>query len=269
MAKPSTGLKSISEGSSDIFKIDPRKLKIKNGWNNRDFSDPSNIQHVQELGASIAEVGVKEPLTVVWEEGEAWVTDGECRLRGTMFAINTLKAEIKTVPCKAEDRYASEAERLFSQFVRNSGKPFTILENAALFKRLLDKGWNQTEIAKRSGISAARVSQILDYNTMPEGIKESVLAGIVAPTTAMQTIKDHGSKAEQVLKKGMELANEQGKTKVTTAHVAEVTGAPKPNIKNAVIEAFESSDIDDSDEDIVIVKFPVAQWEILREILKL
>ena len=76
-----TGLKSISEGRSDIHKINPKLLNVKPSWNGRDFNEPSNLEHVAQLALSIAEIGVKEPLTVVWEEGKAWLVDGECRLR--------------------------------------------------------------------------------------------------------------------------------------------------------------------------------------------
>jgi hypothetical protein len=37
--KPLVGLRSISEARSDIYKVDPRKIHVKAGWNGRDFSD--------------------------------------------------------------------------------------------------------------------------------------------------------------------------------------------------------------------------------------
>lgn len=271
MSKEKTGLKSISEGSSDIFKIDPRKLNIKPNWNSRDFADPANIQHINELALSISEVGVKEPLTVYWEDGKAWVSDGECRLRATMQAINVLNTPIKTVPCKAEDRYADEGERQFSQRIRNSGKPFTILEDAKLFKRLLDLGWQQNDIAKKAGISPARVSQILEYNSMPDGIKQNVLAGTVAPTVAMQAVKEHGTQAEKVLKDALTIAKDEGKTKVMGKHVAEASGSEtKVNIKTAVKDAFEYSQVDnDSDPDNCIITMPMEHWKKISEMLEL
>jgi ParB/RepB/Spo0J family partition protein len=268
MAK-TTGLASISEGRSDIHRINPKLIKVKQNWNSRDFKDPANVEHVQMLAQSIAEVGVKEPLTVNWEDGQAWLEDGECRLRATLYAIDTLKADIKTVPCKVGERYSSEADRLFSQQLRNSGKPFSVLEQAKLFKRLLDYGWQQGDIAKKAGISAARVSQILDFNTMPEGIKTMVQNGQVAPTTAMTIVKQEGTKAEEQLKQGLQQAQAEGKSKVTQAHVAEATGAaPKVNVKAACREAFEYAAIDDEQE-IVVIKMPAEQFEIIRKVLEL
>lgn len=258
-----TGLASISEGRSDIHRINPRLINVKAGWNSRDFKDPDNINHIEMLAKSIAEVGVKEPLTVNWEDGKAWLEDGECRLRATLYAIEFLKADIKTIPCKVGDRYANEADRLFGQRLRNSGKPFTALEDAKLFKRLLDMGWQQGDIAKKAGISAGRVSQILDYNTMPEGVKTMVQNGQVSPSTAMVVIKAEGTKAEAALKQG--IAANEGK-KVTAR---QVSGEPKVNVKAACREAFEYADIDDDDSEVVVIKMPTEQFEIIRKVLGL
>lgn len=266
-----TGLASISEGRSDIHRINPKLIHIKPNWNSRDFNDPANKEHVEILAKSIAEIGVQEPLTVNWEGGKAWLEDGECRLRATLYAIEHLNAtDLKTVPVKSGERYANEADRLFSQRIRNSGKPFTVLEDAKLFKRLLGLGWQQGDIAKKAGISAARVSQILDYNTMPEGVKAMVHNGQVAASTAMVVVKAEGSKAEAALKQGWGVAASEGKGKVTAAHVATATGnAPKVNVKAAVKEAMEYADIDDTDNEIVVIKMPVEQFEIIRKVLGL
>ena len=273
-----TGLASVSEGRSDIHRISPANIHIKVGWNTRDFKAADNIEHIQMLALSIAEVGVQEPITVNWEDGKAYLEDGECRLRATLHAIEHLKADIKTIPCKVGSRYANEADRLFGQQLRNSGKPFTALEQAKLFKRLLDLGWNQGDIAKKAGMSAARVSQILYYNRMPEGVKTMVANGQVAPSTAMQVVKAEGSNATAALAQGWATAQEAGKGKVTAAHVEKATsGAPtasgtiatKVNVKAVVKECFEYADIDDEDNEVVIIKMPVEQFEIIRKVLDL
>src|SRR6266403_1624499 len=113
------GIKSLAEGRSDIFKVDPRKLHVKPSWNGRDFNDPLNIEHVDMLARSITAIGVKEPLTVVWEDGKAWLVDGECRLRGALRAIEIYQAPLKTIPVKTEERGSNDADRLFSQIIPN------------------------------------------------------------------------------------------------------------------------------------------------------
>jgi ParB family transcriptional regulator, chromosome partitioning protein len=270
MSKPTTGIKSLAEGRSDIFHVDPRKLKIKSGWNSRDFNDPENIAHVDDLAQSIAAVGVKEPLTVYFEDGEAWISNGECRLRGTMRAIQVYKAEIKTVPVRPEDRYANEADRLLNQFLRNTGKRFSAIELSSHFKRLLGMGWQAKDIAKKAGMSAARISQILELQTLPETVKSMVVQQQVSASTAAALVKtEGGTKAEAQLKAGLATAQAEGKTKVTAKHLTGSTGTV--NIRTALKEAFEYADIDNSEiaSQIVVVKFPADQFEVVRNLLDL
>lgn len=245
------GLASLAEGRRDILAIDPHKLTIKPNWNMRDMNDPANIEHVDMLALSIKEVGVKEPLTVVWEDGKAYVTNGHCRLLGAMRAIEVYKADIKTVPVKSEDRATNEVDHLFSQQLLNSGKPYSQMEQAKLFKRILDMGWQQGDIAKRAGISASRVSQILGYLTHPESVKAMVVAGNVSSSLAAKTVAELGpTAAEKALKQGLETAKQQGSTKVKPSHI---TGEPRVNLKKLVRDALKESDINDS-SDVVIIR---------------
>ncbi len=262
MAK-TTGLASISEGKSEVHLIDPRKLKIRPSWNSRDFEDKENAQYIEDLCSSIIEVGVKQPLTVTFEKGEAWIDDGECRWRAACLAIERTGATIR-VPVRSEERYASEADRLINQRVRNSGKPFTVFEDAKHFKRLLDLGMQQGEIAKKCNISAARVSQILDYNTVGKVGRELVANGQASASLVMQVTKEEGTEAEKALLNGVKAAKKEGRTKIKPG---DVTG--KQTIGKLVREAFEYADVDDSAEDMVVIKMPVEQWDKLREAAKL
>ena len=263
--KSKSGLASLSQGRTDVFRVDPRQLHIKDGWNKRDMNDPANIEHIDQLAKSIAEVGVKEPLTVYWEDGKAFIENGECRWRGAIRAIEVYKADVKTIPVKGGDRYANEADRTFSQILLNSGKPFSQLEQAKVFKRLLDLGWQQNDIASKAGISAGRVSQILNLLTLTEPIKAMVTAGNVSASMAVQIVKAEGTAAEQTLKAGLEAAKAEGGTKVKPAHVEAAMGVPKQNIKSIVKEALDHSDIDDDAEELVIIKMPNEQWKKVRD----
>lgn len=270
-----TGIASIAEGRSDIHRVNPRLLQIEPGWNVRDFNDPDTIEHVDMLAQSIAEKGVEEPITVVWKDGKAFIRNGECRFRATIRAIEHYKAEIKTVPVKAEDRYASPEDQLLSQFTRNSGKPFTSMEMGVLFKRLLGHGWQAVDIAKKAGISPARVSQILDLQTMPTQVKAMVSAGQVSASLAAKTVKEHNPQvAVQILQDAVAEATANGASKVKPSHVE--AAAPKPpaktgtvDLKTVIKEAFEASDIDNSGSGDVVITMPNNQWELIRQLLKL
>lgn len=264
MAK-NTGLASIASGTSDLHAIDPSKLKVQPGWNSRDFNDPENAQYVEDMCANIiAAGGVKRPIIVKFVKGEAFIRDGECRWRGAMLAISRGHA-LKTVPVQAADRYADEKEELFNQRLHNSGKPYSIFEDAKHFKRLIDMGETEENIAIRCMISKTRVVQILEHNTVGKVGKDAVVNGQASASLVMQVTKELGSEAEQALKKGLEKAKKEGK-KLKPDHIEELK---KTNVRKAVVEAFEYADVDDTDDEVIVVKFPVDKWNVLRDILKL
>lgn len=117
------GIQDLALGRSDVFRLDPRALQIEPGWNSRtsDF-DPADPEDLS-LAHQIAEGGVKEPITVYMKNGVPVVTNGHRRRAATLYALDVLGAEIKSVPVQTEPKHASEADRVLSQIVRNSGKP--------------------------------------------------------------------------------------------------------------------------------------------------
>ncbi len=268
------GIKSLAEGRSDIYKIDPRNLHVKPSWNGRDFGDPDNIAHVEELALSIAEIGVKDPLTAVWADGKAWLVDGECRLRGALLAIER-GAPLKTVPVRMEERGANDADLLFSQIIRNKKQPFKQIELANICKRLLDMGWQQNDIARKSGVTPARISQLLDLLTMPEPIKQMVACGQVSASMAQKTVSQHNpAKAVEILKDAVAVAESEGRSKALPKHVeAPVEPAKRQravSVEQAIKAAFEASEIEWVDaSDSVLVQMPEQHWLIVRELLKL
>lgn len=262
MGTAKQGLASVAVGRSDLFRIDPRNLKVKDGWNCRD--DYGNID---ELAASIGEVGVKEPLTVVWQNDEAWVTDGHRRLKATLQAIAN-GADIKSVPCKSEERHANDADRLFSQILRNSGKPFTALENAKVYQRLVGFGWTQSDIAKKAGISAARVSQVLELLTLPEPVKALVSTGQVSASLALITVKEHnGEKALAILNDAVVVAQQSGRVKAKPSDTSSPK-APKVSLKQ-VKDIIDGATVLADRSNKVTLTFSGAQFDLLSKLLKL
>lgn len=227
----SGGLKDLSIGRSENFKIDPRKIVIEGGFNGRDFSDPTNLTHIDELKASIRVHGVKQALTVrLTKEGEIHLSDGECRLRAVMELIDE-GVDIKSVPCQAEDRYANEAQRIADQRIRNSGKQFTPLENAHNCQRLVGFGWTPQQIADHWGITTANVSQLLAIHGLPEAVKKEIRAGNISATLAAQTVSREGeSKGTKTIDDAIAAAKAAGKEKATKKTVERVK-APTPAVE--------------------------------------
>lgn len=270
-------LKDYSEGRTDIYKIDPRKIKIKDGWNSREANDPANANHVAELAASIKEIGVKRPLVCFSEGDDIFVTDGHCRLQAVMHLIEE-GVEIKTVPCMNEERYANEADRVFSQIVHNAGKPLTSLEQAKVFKRLVDLGWPQKDIAAKAGITGGRVSQLLELNTLPVILQKYIIEGKASANLVLQTYKKHKQNIDETiieLNGAVKVAEESGRRRAlprdTGSENAQATGSANPRgqslksyLKELVAQAYAEERVDDS-ETIVTISFTEADWAELME----
>lgn len=258
------GLEALSVGGSKILNIDPRIIKVRDGWNFRDFNNPENAAYIESMIPSILDGGVREALTVTYEKGEVWLDDGECRLRAAKLVIERTGKEIR-VPVKSEERYANPVQRVINQRLRNSAKEFTVFEDAAFFNHLLTvHKLSQKEIAERCNISAARVSQILDYNTVGKVGRELVQNGQASASLVMEITKTEGTDAEKALLNGVKNAKKEGRTKLKPGDV----GA-KQSIGKVVREAFEYSDVNDDDAVMVVVKMPIEHWDKLRDACKL
>lgn len=258
-------IKDIAQGRSDLYRVDPKLIQIKEGWNSRDASDPANASHIEGLKASIKEIGVKKPLVCYMENEIVYVTDGHCRLQAVMELIKS-GVEIKTVPVMVEDRFANEADRIFSQVVHNQGKPLTAIELAKTFKRLIDLGWAQKDIAVKAGMSGGRVSQLLELLTLPAVLQKFITEGKASATMVLTTFKKHnGDVALTVaeLNGAVAVANEQGRTRAMPKDTGDSEGsgegskaAKGPTIKKLLTEIIEKANaegnVDDSEDQVTI-----------------
>lgn len=268
-------IKDIAEGRSDLYRVDPRKIQIKDGWNSREASDPANSTHVAELAASIKEVGVKKPLVCYMEDNVTYVTDGHCRLQAVMHLIE-VGVEIKTVPVMVEDRFANEADRIFSQIVHNAGKPLTSLEQAKVFKRLVDLGWQQKDIAAKAGISGGRVSQLLELNILPVILQKYIIEGKASANMVLQTYKKHKQNVDETiieLSGAVKVAEESGRKRAMPKDTGEGGSGKaksergqslKAYLKEMVAQAYADERVDDT-ESMVTISFTEADWAELME----
>lgn len=235
-ANKGKGLKVMSEGRSDIYQLNPYSLKVKPGFNCRDFTIEENMEHVRSLAISIAEIGVSEPLTVYIdpEDRELYIIDGECRWRATLYAIEELGAEIRAIPAKNEHKGTSEADRVCSQIIRNGGKPFTVMETATNFIKLVRFGYTEANIAARTGYTVSRVKQIIDVlEKTPDEIKGMIQRGEISAGLAQQTLAAAATPkaATSALKKAVSKAHSEGRKKATARMVTGAVGAKLSPIK--------------------------------------
>jgi hypothetical protein len=192
-----------------------------------------------------------------------------------MRAIEVYKADLKTVPVISVDRYANDADLLLSQFVGNQGKSFAPIEMARIFKKMLDLGWSQSDISKKTGLTNGRVSQLLDLLTMPAQVQNHVAAGSVSASLAQSVVKAAQSPedAQRALQEAVNKAAEEGR-KVKPSDVP-ANSAPKTpsSLKAFFKEVFDNSDIDNSaeetDKGVVFITMPIEEFEKVRKLLEL
>ncbi len=223
-------LKFVAQGGAKIYFVNPYVLRVKPGWNCRNHNSPENREHVLKLAGMIARAGVEEALTVHLENGRFYITDGHCRFLAVMHAINHLGATIKTVPIKEENKYSSEADRLASQMIRNSGKQLEPLEQGELYHRLIKYGWTEQQIADMAGYTRGRIVQILELyaNTTPR-LKEMITTGAVKPSFVgriIRKVKKSPEQAESVVAAAIDVAKSHGKSKASARHVAALVNLP-------------------------------------------
>lgn len=240
-------IKEIAKGRSDLYQVALADLHVKDGWNGREENHPDNIAHIDALAQSIAAEGVKEALTAYMEDDKLWIENGHMRRAGALRAIEIYAAPADmTVPVRISPKDGTDADRILSQIIRNSGKALSPLEMAGVFERLNNLGLADAEIGRRTGLSRVYVGQLVQLAHMPKGVTDPVRAGTVSATLAIQTMKNFngdGKKTANALKDAVAFAKSKGKVKATAKHVKkDAEGAadkPKKTGKKAAAEGEE------------------------------
>lgn len=234
--KPRKGLQSLAERRTDVLHINPSLIRIREGFNGRDWNDPANHEHVAHLADQIlAEGGIRQPLTVYTEDGTVWLEHGECRLRA-VASINAKSRgvdgsttdRISTVPVRTS-KSADEADRVAGMLMDNSGKPFSTLETAGVIRRLLDAGKDYAWISQRTGYSPNRLKQLEEVAALPGDVREKVAEGVVSATEAARVVKQYGVEdAPAVIERAASISEGQGGKKAGRATRASLEAAAKP-----------------------------------------
>lgn len=128
-----------------------------------------------ELAASIAEVGVLQPIVVARDEtGEHYLIAGERRWRAAQ------RAGLSTIP--AVVRGTSGESTLIEALVENlQREDLTPLEEAHAYRQLLENtGMSQEEVADRVGKSRPAISNTLRLLQLPGSIQTMIDSGTIS-----------------------------------------------------------------------------------------
>lgn len=226
------GIKELASGRKDSFRLPLGSIHIKAGWNARDVDTDAYRSGIRDLALSIAAVGVKEPLTGYMEDGQFFLSNGHRRIDAINLAnLEMLDADhqITDVLVNPEPASSDDADRILSMIVRNSGVPFTPMENARVFKRQVDSGLTVQDIAKKCGLTDTRIRQTLELLSLPETIQTHVAEGRISAETAKEVVARVGTgEADKVVRKGLEVAAERGRKKTTKKDMASDLVGDKP-----------------------------------------
>lgn len=214
-------LRDLSEGRArlEAYKIDPRHIEIKPGFNYRDTTSPEAKAHIAFLKASIRERGVDEPIWVENTGETLYLVDGECRLR----ALRELWDEGEEIVVPTFSYKGSEDAVLAKSLIANGGLPPTQMEFGKAVERLMAYGWTAERIAHlippHLGIKGAKarryMADALELHQAPLEVKKAVKEGVdgvkVSPALAVAATRGNRLMAADVIKGEVAKAKAAGK----------------------------------------------------------
>ena len=213
-------LRSLSQGKLEAYKIDPRLVEIRPGFNYRDTASPEAKAHIAWLKESIRERGVDEPIWIENTGDTMYLVDGECRLRALRELWDEgLEVYVPTISFKGD-----EASVLAKSLIANGGLPPTLLEFGRAAERLQAFGWSVERIAALTpphlGLNGAKakryVQEAVELQQAPIAVKKAVKEGIdgvaVSPALALAATRKNRIMAPQIIEEEAKKAKAAGKT---------------------------------------------------------
>lgn len=136
----------------------------------RDFDEAS----LQALADSIRQAGVLQPLLVVETNGRYRIVAGERRFRAARMA------GLDAVPCIVRD--FTPAEQMEAALIENlQREDLNPIEEAAAIKQFMEAfGYTQDQAAKKLGKSRPAVANSLRLLSLPETVRQDVIAGRIS-----------------------------------------------------------------------------------------
>lgn len=181
---------------ADIFRIDPRNITVKDGFNSRvDFGD------IQELAGQIAKDGVLNPLHVQrvreGDDVKYVLVDGERRYRAVMYNIEQ-GLPVVNVPAIIVNKEMSEADLIRIQIQCNEGKNFTEYEYGVAYKKLKDLKMTNEEIAALVGKQLWHVNVCLAHMERDEQVQELMNDGKITGVDVRHIYQANDNESESV-----------------------------------------------------------------------
>ncbi|MDA0576234.1 ParB/RepB/Spo0J family partition protein [Burkholderia gladioli] len=219
-------VKPFRQGTADVYMVSLDAIRVRPEFNEAREADPEYPTAVREIADSIKANGFfrHKPIKVAAAaDGYLYVSDGHTRWDAVLLA-NSEGAGIEAVPVINEVRGTTEEDRIFGLILDNSGRRLTLLGEAMVIKRLIGRGIDEKEIARRLTRNVASIRNALTLVAAPKAIKEMVTSGAVSATSAVKVMKEQGANAVAHLQAAKEAATAAGKMKVTPKALKSLNG---------------------------------------------
>jgi ParB family chromosome partitioning protein len=211
--------------AGEIFLVPFEQIVIDDSVNN----DRVDFGNIDELADSIEESGLRIPLFVKKVRGEEKyiLIQGKRRYFAIKKLIEERGADFQGVKCFLALPNYSVEDSLFDQITMNDGKPYSNLEQGAVFAKLVQKGYTVSDIARKIAKSVTHIANCMEIAALPKKVRDLVAAGSVSGLTAVELSKV--VKTDEELVEKLEAAVETApvttdgkKKKVTKKDVKEV-----------------------------------------------
>lgn len=181
--------------------------------------DPDRSEEDRQLVDSVAAVGVIDPISVLAQD-----TDGKTvfkLLAGHRRVSAAIKAGLATVRAIVHRNIEAEDESLQVLITNMMRKDLSVTEMADTYQSLLDLGWTQLDISRKTGEAPSKVSKIIKVGAMSKTNPrlKNLLEGVTGIKTAMdicemdeQSLEDISEAVEErnvPIKRAKSMAMEQ------------------------------------------------------------
>ena len=196
------------------------QVQIEDGFNARIVQGD-----IKGLANSIAANGVKEPLRGYPIAGGKYVVVNGHRRAAAIKLAQETTGEVISFDFMVDTECIKEEHRNIQQLVSNDGQPFSMVEEAEVFRRLKQLGRSNVEIAEAVGRSKVHVGNCLKLLELDKKVIKDIANGTISATHALELLKETGSPegAEEAITK----AKAKGAKKVTAKSTGVTRNAKK------------------------------------------
>ena len=151
-----------------------------------------NEEELNSLSSSIRKYGVLQPILLRKIGDKYEIIAGERRYKATV------QAGLKTIPAiiKESDDNTSAEIALLENLQR---KNLTVIEEAQSFKKLIDKGFTQEEIANKMGISQSSIANKIRLLNLPRKVQDALLFNRISERHARSLLSLNDSELQEEL----------------------------------------------------------------------